>query len=88
MLDTPSDNLPRFITKNLGRSSWYKPTEKILFKTSMLRLCDINDAHIVVKGDITLTKNSGRSFSDIRDRLLAFKTTHCLPITYQRSIIC
>ena len=54
----------------------------------MLRLCDINDAHIVVKGDITLTKNSGRSFSDIRDRLLAFKTTHCLPITYQRSIIC
>ena len=41
----------------------------------MLRsdLCDFRDAHIVVKGDITLTKAANRDFTDVRNRFLAFK---------------
>ena len=50
----------------------------------MLRsdLCDINDAYIVFKGTITLTKTDGRGFIDIRNRFLAFKNnapfTNCI----------
>ena len=36
-------------------------------------LCDFSDAHIVVKGDIILTKGADRGFIDIRNRFLAFK---------------
>ena len=41
----------------------------------MLRsdLCNFSDAHIVVKGDITLTKAANRDFIDVRNRFLAFK---------------
>ena len=41
----------------------------------MLRsdLCDFSDAYIVVKGDITLTKDKNRGFIDIRNRFLAFR---------------
>ena len=55
----------------------------------MLRsdLCNFSDAYIVVKGDITLTKNAESNFIDVRNKLLAFKTTHCLLIAYQRSIM-
>ena len=50
----------------------------------MLRcdLCDYSDAYIVVKGDITLTKDVNRNFIDVRNRLLAFKNnalfTNCI----------
>ena len=50
----------------------------------MLRsdLCDINDAYVVFKGTITLTKTDGRGFIDIRNRFLAFKNnapfTNCI----------
>ena len=50
----------------------------------MLRsdLCDFSDAHIVVKGDITLTKTNTRGFIDTRNRFLAFKNnasfTNCI----------
>ena len=50
----------------------------------MLRsdLCDYSDAYIVVKGDITLTKDVNRNFIDVRNRLLAFKSnalfTNCI----------
>ena len=50
----------------------------------MLRsdLCDYSDAYIVVKGDITLTKTSGRAITDIRNRFLTFKNnapfTNCI----------
>ena len=40
----------------------YKPSKQIRFKISMLQsdLRDFNDAYIVVKGTITLTKTNGR----------------------------
>ena len=64
-LNTTSDNkdLPNFVTKE-----WIEVydqsqgncdvNEEIRIKTSMLRsdLCDFNDAYIVVKGNITVTK--------------------------------
>ena len=49
----------------------------------MLRsdLCDYSDAHIVVKGDNTLTKTN-RRIIDTRNRFLAFKNnvsfTNCI----------
>ena len=50
----------------------------------MLRshLCDYSDAHIVVKGDIPLTKTNERRIIDIRNRFSAFKNnapfTNCI----------
>ena len=45
-------------------------------------LCDFSDAHIVVKGDITPTKDNDRDFINIRNRSLAFKNntpfTNCI----------
>ena len=67
-----------------GASDRYKPTKQIRFKTSMLRsdLCDYSDAHIVVKGDITLKKTNRIEIIDIRNRFLAFKNnapfTNCI----------
>ena len=65
LLDTTSDNVPRFITKKWvevhdqsgSAEDRYKPSKQIRFKTSMLRsdLCDFSDAYIVVKGTITIT---------------------------------
>ena len=84
--------MPRFITKKWvevhdqsgSADDRYKPNKQIRFKTSMLRsdLCDYSDAYIVVKGDITLTKTSGRAITDIRNRFLTFKNnapfTNCI----------
>ena len=92
LLGTTPDQLPRFITKKWievhdqsgNAEDRYKPSKQIRFKTSMLRsdLCDFSDAHIVVKGDITLTKTNGRGIIDIRNRFLAFKNnapfTNCI----------
>ena len=81
LLGTTSDNVPRFITKKWievhdqsGSAEDYKPSKQIRFKTSVLRsdLCDYSDAYIVVKGDITLTKDANRNFVDVRNRFLAF----------------
>ena len=59
LLDTTSDNVPRFVTKKWIEvhdqsgtvEDRYKPSNQIRFKTSMLRsdLCDYSDAYIVVK---------------------------------------
>ena len=53
LLDTKSDNVPRFITKKWvevhdqsgSAEDRYKPSKQIRFKTSMLRsdLCDFSD---------------------------------------------
>ena len=65
MLDITSDDkgLPRFVTKK-----WVEvydqsekndnPNKEMRIKTSMLRsdLCDFNDTHIAVKGNITVNK--------------------------------
>ena len=92
LLDTTSDNVPRFINKkwvevhdqSVSAEDRYKPSKQIRFKTSMLRsdLCDFSDAYIVVKGDITLKKDADKGFIDIRNRSLAFKNnapfTNCV----------
>ena len=92
LLGTTLDEIPRFITKKWvevhdqsgSADDRYKPSKQIRFKTSMLRsdLCDFSDAHIVVKGDITLTKTNTRGFIDTRNRFLAFKNnasfTNCI----------
>ena len=68
LLDTASDDVPRFITKKWveihdqsgSAENRYKPSKQMRFKTSMLRsnLCDFSDAYIVVKGTITLKKQT------------------------------
>ena len=92
MLDTTSDNVPRFITKKWvevhdqsgSADDRYKPSKQIRFKTSMLRsdLCDFSDGFIVVKGDIVLTKAIGRRPVDRRNRFFTFKNnapfTNCI----------
>ena len=42
-------------------SGKYSPNKQIKFKTSMLRssLCDYSDAHILLKGNITVNNNVG-----------------------------
>ena len=72
MLDTTSDNIPRFITKKWveihdmsgSAEDRYKPSKQIRFKTSMLRsdLCDFSDAYIVVKGTITVTNPNNNAY--------------------------
>ena len=92
MLDTTSDNIPRFITKKWveihdmsgSAEDRYKPSKQIRFKTSMLRsdLCDFGDAYIVFKETVTLTKTNRRGIIDKRNRFLAFKNnapfTNCI----------
>ena len=83
LLRTTLPEVPRFITKkwiNVHDQSGkaedrYKPSKQIRFKPSILRsdLCDFSNAHIVVKGTITLTKTNGRGIIDMRIRFLASK---------------
>ena len=87
---TTSDEVPRVITNTWvevhdhsgSAENRYKRSKQIRFKTSMLTsdLCDFSDAYIFVKGAIDLTKADGRRYTDIRDRLLAFKSN--APFTY------
>ena len=70
LLDTTSDNVPRFITKKWievhdqsgSAEDRCKPSKQIRFQTSMLRsdLCDFSDAYIVVKGRVTASFNPRR----------------------------
>ena len=48
---------------------------------------DFNQAYIVVKGDIPLTKAANRDFIDLTNRFLHLKTMHYLLIVYQRPIM-
>ena len=92
LLRTTLPEVPRFITKkwiNVHDQSGkaedrYKPSKQIRFKPSILRsdLCDFSNAHIVVKGTITLTKTNGRGIIHITNRFLVFKNntpfTNCI----------
>ena len=81
LLDTISDNVPRFITKKWievhdqsgNAEDRYKPSKQIRFKTSMLRsdLCDFSDAYIALKGTIII---KGGNNQDIKKRYLTLKT--------------
>ena len=76
LLDTTSDNTPRFITKKSievhdqsGKS--YNINKQIRFKTCILQsdLCDYSDAYIVVKENIAVR----RANNDAYHMKLAFK---------------
>ena len=66
LLDTLSDNVPRFITKKWVKvhDQWgnaedrYKPSKQIRFKTSMVRsdLCDFSDTSFI--GCILIINNT------------------------------
>ena len=78
LLGTPNE-MPRFITKKWvgvhyqsgNADHRYKPNKQTRFKTSMLRsdLCDFSDAHVVVKGKISVTDPNNNAY----DKKLAFK---------------
>ena len=71
LLDTTSDNVPRFITKKWLEvhdqpNNIYNTNKQIRFKTSMLQsdFCDYSDAYIVVKGTITVeVANDGDKYN-------------------------
>ena len=95
LLDTISDNVPRFITKKWvevhdqsgSAEGRYKPSKQIIFKTSVLQsdLYDFTDTYIVVKGTIIFTKTSNRSR---KNRPLAFKNNSpFLLVAFQKLII-
>ena len=67
LLDTTSDNVPRFITKtrievNDQSVKSYSINKQIRFKTSMLQsdLCDYSDEYIVLEGTINVTGENNR----------------------------
>ena len=76
---TPNE-MPRVITKTWVEvhdqsgevNDRYKPNKQIRSKTSMLRsdLCDISDAYIVMKGEITVARGSN---SSRKNKSLTFK---------------
>ena len=79
LLDTTSDNIPRFITgkwievhdQSGNADNRCKPSKQIRFKTSMLQshLCDCNVEYIVAKGTISVTDPNNNAY----DKKLAFK---------------
>ena len=79
LIDTTSDNVPRFDTKKRievydqsgSTKDRYKPSKEIRLRTSMLRsdLCDCSDVYIVVKGTITVKDPDNNAY----DKKLAFK---------------
>ena len=79
LLDTTSDNVPRFITKKWmevhdqfgNAENTYKPSKRIRFKTSMLQsgFYDYSDVYIVVKETVTVTDPNNNTY----DKKLAFE---------------
>ena len=74
--DNESEQLSKFVTREYVRVNslldTYNENKSIRFKTPMLRsnLCDYSDAHILVKGTITV---AGSNLRDRQDRPLIFK---------------
>ena len=69
LLDTTSDNVPRFISKKTIQvhdqsNKIYSTNKHIRFKTSMLQvdLCDYSDDYINVKGTITVTHPNDNAY--------------------------
>ena len=70
LLDTSSDNAPRFITKKWievhdQSGGIYNTNKQIRFKTSMIQsdLCDYSDAYIVVKGTISVADLDNEAYN-------------------------
>ena len=88
LLESPSDNLSKFGTRNgveiNDESRGNYENSDIRFKTRMLRsnLCDYADSYILIKGTITITgegDNAGEMQADERDKGVTFK--NCAPFT-------
>ena len=89
LLDDASNQPSKFRTKNRVEINdesreTYSVNNQIKFKTGMLKssLCDYNDANILVKGKITITRagdNAAAREADKRDKDVAFK--NCAPFT-------
>ena len=85
MIDSASNQPSKFRTKNWVEVNVESRVDsQIKFKTTMLRssLCDYSDAHILVKGKITVTlagDNAAARQADERDKGVAFK--NCAPFT-------
>ena len=88
MLESTSDNLSKFRTRNWveinDESRENYANSDIRFKTTMLRsnLCDYADSYILVNGTITITgegDNAGEIQADGRDKGVTFK--NCAPFT-------
>ena len=87
------NGVPKFITKKWveahnqlsNEDDRYKPSKQVTFKTPMLQsdLINYSDAHIVVKGKITVTGANNR---DRKNKPLHLKIMTHLPATYQRLI--
>ena len=76
LLDSESENLSKFVTRNYVKvnslSNTYNENKSIRFKTPMLRsdLCDYADSYILVNGTI---KVAGNQPSDRQNRPLILK---------------
>ena len=73
--DNESQKLSKFVTREYVKvnslSNAYNENKSIRFKTPLLRsnLCDYCDAHILVKGTITVTAPGANNNADnIRDK--------------------
>ena len=82
MLESTSDNLSKFRTRNCveinDESRGNYANSNIRFKTTMLRSnpCDYADSYILVKGTITITgagDDAAASKADERDKGVTFK---------------
>ena len=77
LLDSESENLSKFVTRNYVKlnslSNTYNENKSIRFKTPMLRsnLCDYADVYILVNGTITVAGNQPR---DRQNRPLILKS--------------
>ena len=90
LLDDASNKPSKFRERNLVEinddiKGVYSPNKQIRFETAMLRssLCDYSDAHILVKGNITVNNNTAAAAAaaaaDNTNKKEIFK--NCSPFT-------
>ena len=77
LIDTTSDNVPRFITNKWievddQSGGSYNINKEIRFKTSMLRsyICDYSDAYIAIKEAITVKLEKDRAIDGFNRNLI------------------
>ena len=82
MSDNTPDEPPKFKTKNwieINNKSLgtYSTGSQVIFKNLMLRsiLCDYSDAHILVKGTITIPNKETTEAPEYRSKEVIFKNS-------------
>ena len=95
LLDDSSNKISKYRTKNWVEINYesigtYNDDKQVRFKTTTLKssLCDYSDAHILVKGKITITggrDHAAARQADERDKGVAYK--NCAPCTTCKSDI-